>query len=201
MNDHTYCWARLDGGARNPEVLMAQARGPMRDDLERRGGVLYGMFVGWFGIGSGELIVVTSMAPSDGSPDEPLSQLAGTRVVEKHLLRPTVRPTSTDALTRPGLYVSRFFHVKTVDVDEVVRLSQEAWRTFETSSAYRSEPQALWRTAYPTEQSDVLLLTWYDNFTSWEVSRDPAPAARDNFRRRHTLTSGTIAYATRLVVD
>src|SRR5262245_33917166 len=201
MNDHTYCWARLDGGTRNPDALLERVRGSLREELQRRGGVLYGVFTGWFGIGSGELIVVTSMAAADGSPDEPLSQLAGVRIVEKHLLQPTVRPTQTDPLQRRGLYVSRFFDVKTVDVDEVVRLSQEAWRTFETSTTYRSEPQALWRTARPGDRSVVLLLTWYDNFTSWEISRDPAPAARDNFRRRHAVTNGTIAYATRLIVD
>ena len=34
---------------------------------------------------------------------------------------------------------------------------------------------------------------------SWQTSRQPAPAARENFQQRHLLTQGTIAYATRLI--
>jgi hypothetical protein len=47
----------------------------------------------------------------------------------------------------------------------------------------------------------MLLLTWYDGLGSWQTSRQPAPDARENFRRRHALTAGTIAYATRLLTD
>lgn len=198
-NEHRYCWARLATGARNVDGLLSQL-GDLSASMRARGGTLYGVFAGWFGIGSGELIVVTSAPRSAAAPDAPLETLAGIRIVEKHLLVPTVRPTHNEPLTRPGLYVSRFFDVHSTDVPEVVRLSQEAWRTFEVSDRYRSEPQALWRSADPqSERSVVLLLTWYDNFTSWEVSRDAAPEARANFQRRHALTAGTIAYATRLV--
>jgi hypothetical protein len=45
----------------------------------------------------------------------------------------------------------------------------------------------------------MLLCTWYDGFASWETSRAPAAAARENFRRRHALTASTWAIATRLV--
>jgi hypothetical protein len=46
----------------------------------------------------------------------------------------------------------------------------------------------------------MLLCTWYDGLESWQLSREPAPEAATNFRRRHALTLGTIAYATRLIV-
>jgi len=42
-------------------------------------------------------------------------------------------------------------------------------------------------------------LTWYDGLNSWQASRQPAPEAAQNFRRRAQLTLGTVAYATRLV--
>lgn len=45
----------------------------------------------------------------------------------------------------------------------------------------------------------MLLCTWYDGLNSWQRSRTPAPEATENFRRRHALTSGTIAFATRLL--
>ena len=46
----------------------------------------------------------------------------------------------------------------------------------------------------------MMLVTWYDGFDSWEISRNPAPAARENFSRRRDLTLQTYAVATRLVI-
>jgi len=157
---------------------------------------VYGVFGGLFGIGSGELVVVTSQPREHAS----LAAPAGARVVEQHFLLPTVRPETPGSLERPGVYVFRFFHVKNADVDEIVRVSAEAWVTFENTDAYRSEPQALFspRDRQP-ERGWMLLLTWYDGFASWETSRQPAPQARASFARRHALTFGTIAYATRLI--
>ena len=86
------------------------------------------------------------------------------------------------------------------DVEEIAALSQEAWTTFEDTDAYRAEPQGLFCLADRSDERGVmLLLTWYDGLGSWVTSRRPAPAARENFVRRHALTAGTIAYATQLI--
>lgn len=62
-----------------------------------------------------------------------------------------------------------------------------------------SEPVALLRSAdRHGERGRMLLLTWYDNLTSWERSRTPHPEATTNFRRRAALAKSAIAYATRL---
>ncbi len=94
----------------------------------------------------------------------------------------------------------RFFDVRNADVEEIAALSNEAWITFEDTDAYAAEPQALFCQADRSEERGVmLLLTWYDGLVSWQTSRKPAPESRENFQRRHALTAGTIAYATRLV--
>jgi hypothetical protein len=158
---------------------------------------VWGRFFGLFGIGSNELVLMLH-GPRD-LPVEPI-EAAGFEVVERHALVPTVRPKAFAPLTRPGLYVFRFFDVRNVDVEEIAGLSQEAWTSFEDTDAYAAEPQGLFCQAdRSTERGVMLLLTWYDGLESWQTSRQPAPEARENFKRRHQLTLGTIAYATRLL--
>ena len=160
---------------------------------------LWGAFSGLFGIGSNELIMV--LHGSRETPTGAVSQ-AGFELVEQHVLVPTVRPTAFAPLTRRGLYVFRFFDVRNADVDKIAALSYEAWTTFENTDAYQAEPQALFCQANRNDERGVmLLLTWYDGFNSWQTSRQPAKPARENFRKRHALTAGTIAYATQLIIS
>jgi hypothetical protein len=160
----------------------------------------WGLFFGLFGLASNELYL---MAEGDvGGLSDRLLSLDSVADVETTLLEATVRPTSPEPLDRDGLYVFRFFEVANVDVEEIVAISKKAWESFETSEAYESEPVGLFRQSdLADERGRMLLLTWYDGFESWTTSRKPDPAARDLFRRRHQLTEGTIAYATRLLKE
>ena len=159
---------------------------------------VWGMFHGLFGVASNELIVVTY--GDVGHVHDAVAGMDEVIAANTLLLEPTVRPTEHAPRTRDGLYVFRFFEVEHKDVDEIAALSFEAWKTFENVDAYRAEPQALFRqqdTTAPTGR--MLLCTWYDGLNSWQASRTPPATAGANFRQRHTLTRGTIAYATRLL--
>ncbi len=161
------------------------------------GSDVWGAFSGLFGIGSNELVLVLH---GDARAATRAVTGAGFEVVEQHALVPTIRPSAFAPLTRQGLYVFRFFDVRNADVGEIAALSGEAWTSFEVSDAYEAEPQGLFCQADRRDERGVmLLLTWYDGLGSWQTSRKPAPEARANFQRRHELTAGTIAYATRLV--
>jgi len=159
---------------------------------------LWGAFHGLFGVASNELIVV-----SYGDVDHVHDVIAGMdEVVAANtlLLEPTVRPTQYAPRTREGLYVFRFFEVDHKDVDEIAALSFEAWKTFENVDDYQAEPQGLFRQQDTTAATGrMLLCTWYDGLNSWQASRTPPATARENFRQRHALTKGTLAYATRLL--
>ena len=175
---------------------------------------LVGTFMGLFGIGNHEVFALLAAPSADAGAEARIRSglPVDIEVCAAMTMRATARPATDAPLQREGLYVFRFFDVRDGDVDEVVRLSCTAWETFESpaglpSTGYTSEPMALFR---PSRQNDapvhdadargrMLLLTWYDNFTSWERSRTPAPEAAENFRRRAELTSRTIAYATRAV--
>ena len=163
---------------------------------------VWGTFHGLFGIASNELVTVTvGDDEAVAASVETVSGLDAVEGVASLRLVPTVRPTSSQPLTREGLYVFRFFEVAHRDVEEIAALSAEAGTSFETVDAYRAEPQGLFcQRDRSAERGRMLLLTWYDGLNSWQTSRQPPQAARANFQRRHALTTGTVAYATRLVV-
>lgn len=162
-----------------------------------QGVAVWGVWHGLFGLASNELYVVLVGAQevdaSSQLPDD-------SRVIDNLVLAPTVRPESSEPCTTPGLYVFRTFAVNNSDVDEVARLSKQAWSTFEATDAYRAQPMGLFCEAdRSAARGTMLLVTWYDGLGSWQTSRTPAPEARDSFRRRHALTHATTAVATRLV--
>ena len=60
----------------------------------------------------------------------PLSQLIPEHnfiLRETYQLSPTVRPTEHTPRTKGGIYVFRWFDVFNRDVEEIVKLSDEAW--------------------------------------------------------------------------
>ncbi len=197
--ERTFHWARLKGPQRNWQPIFEQIGQTTLPALEERDAHLWGAFHGLFGIGSNEIIMVTSW----GLDHDPVAELTlpdNVERVEEIVLVPTVRPARDQQLTRPGLYVFRFFDVRNADVEEIAELSHTAWTTFEDTSEYAAEPQGLFcQKDRSSERGVMLLLTWYDGLNSWQTSRRPHPDATANFRRRHELTFGTIAYATRLI--
>ena len=159
----------------------------------------WGAFHGLFGVGSNELIVVTYGDVE--AVDAAIAAADEVSEVDTLLLEPTVRPTSDERRSREGLYVFRFFDVAHKDVDEIASLSFEAWKDFETGTDYSAIPQGLFRQHdVSAAAGKMLLCTWYDGLNSWQASRTPPGEAGTRFRRRHALTQGTIAYATRLLV-
>lgn len=171
-------------------------------EAEQSGYSLYGVFFGLLGMVSNELYLVVMREDNAPMLDErrSISNLVerhGLSLQERYHLCPTVRPAEHTMRSRDGIYVFRWFDVLNRDVDEIVRLSDEAWASFE--EGFDSEIQGLFAECdRSNEQGKMLLLTWYQNLTVWEASRQPSNEARDRFRRRHDLTIETIAIATRL---
>ncbi len=167
-----------------------------RDALQ--GGAVWGVWFGQFGIPANELLIMTC-SPTNHPPAADLARLAGGELVETQSWLPTVRPTEVQPLGEPGLYVFRYFDVDAVNIDEIAALSDAAWSSFEHAGAYAARPLGLFRPAGDAMgRVRMLLLTWYDGFDSWSISRQPPPQARENFARRNALTHATVAYATRL---
>jgi hypothetical protein len=187
-----------------PGIAAQRLLGPLREQsvpaFESAGGKLWGVFTGLLGLDTRELYLVTSWQPGAARSQAVASSLpADARIVHERAMLPTVRPLTPEPMTRPGVYVFRWFEVNNKDIDEIAALSKEAWETFENTTAYQAEPQALLRDAdAAAAQGTMLLVTWYDTLRSWELSRTPAPEARANFVKRAQLTLSALPIATRL---
>ena len=161
---------------------------------------VWGTFHGLFGVGSNELIAVTVGDDDAVAASIETARRLDVEHVDALTLKPTARPKSADPLTREGLYVFRFLDVAHADVDEIASLSGQAWRTFESPDDYQAQAQALFCQRDRSQvRGRMLLLTWYDGLNSWQTSREPPATAAALFQKRRTLTSGSIAYATRLI--
>jgi hypothetical protein len=179
-----------DRGRPGSARLIQLINGELEKTLSVEGSSLYGIFVPLFGLASNEIYLV-SYAQKPTTLDLPpeIQELSCRDLI------PTVRPTEDEPRSRPGIYVFRWFSVAADSVDEIVRLSSEAWPTFEAS--FETEVQGLF-----VDQGDspggMLLITWYKDLSVWEESRQPPEKARDNFLRRHQLTLSALPIATML---
>ena len=195
-------WARISSPGRGFAALAREIETSTLPALEAEDGKRWMLANGLFGLWTHELLLVTCW-PEGGSPGARLASVLppGASLVAHYDFLPTARPLSTDPPAKPGMYVHRLFGVDGANVDRFVHLSQEAWRTFETSADYESQPQGLFKQRnHPKDDGLMLLVTWYDRLESWERSRAPAPEAAANFRERAQLTRRSIAYATRLLI-
>lgn len=177
--------------------LVQQCHGEIRKDLARSSATLYGVFPALFGLASNELYLVTYAEDAIN-----LSLPTGIEELSTHNLEPTVRPQTHAPRQTPGVYVFRWFSVANRSIEEIARLSGEAWPTFEGS--FETEVQGLFREqgaaeGNPDDTSTMLLITWYRDLSVWEVSRHPPQEARDNFIRRHQLTLSATPIATTLM--
>ena len=197
---NTYCYMHLRGEGRDHSALRDALTGHVFGAWRQAGITVWGVWEGIFGVASNELLVV---AAASGQRDQSVftAALGGEiELLDSLLLKATARPEGLNPCENPGLYVFRFFDVQNQDVEEIARLSALAWQTFEGGAGYQAEPQGLFAEAEAgTGPGTMLLVTWYDGLDSWQTSRQPAPEAMENFRRRRNLTSGTRALATRLV--
>jgi hypothetical protein len=190
-----FCFSQLRSGDGAWQSIWERLRGGELARIETAGISLWGAFVGVFGLGSSDLLLLTQSTNDSARP----RAIGAAEIVAQLDLMPTARPAlPAAALSRSGLYVLRFFDLDEANVDEFVALSTSAWQTFERGAGYSAEPMGLFRSFAGAPSARMLLVTWYDGFASWEASRRPPDAARENFARRHALTRATIAYATRL---
>lgn len=174
-------------------------------EAKKSGYSLYGLFFGLFGLASNELYWVAVKEHNGPFLDgiTSLSKMIANHhlsLQESYQLNPTVRPTEHTMRTKGGIYVFRWFDVHNRDVDEIVKLSNEAWIPFEGD--FDSEIQGLFAEGDRShERGKMLLLTRYRDLNVWEASRRPSKEAREKFLRRHDLTIETTAIVTRLFVS
>jgi hypothetical protein len=197
-DSYRFHYVRVAASSSDPdgERLEKRLQTGLQADLQTDSSAVHvwGVWRGMFGVGSDERVVVLA-APADQGHADVVSAVAQGQALDTLALKPTVRPLSLRACSRPGLYVFRRFMLKEDSSEEFAALSVNAWRTFETSDQFESEPQGLFYCSPAKTEHMMLLVTWYDSLASWQTSRQPHPDARENFVRRRALTRSTSALA------
>ncbi len=156
----------------------------------------WGIFPGLFGLGTNEAYWVYQTDPgmTDGSVFSPNDEL---EVIEANRFSATVRPVEFVECAKSGIYVFRWFEVSDDRIAEVVRLSNEAWTSFE--GGFDTEIQGLF-TVDGQGRYRMVLVTWYRDLSVWQASREPAPEAKQNFVARQALLTSARPIATRLEI-
>lgn len=179
------------------EVLqrLEEAVQPILDDA---GGTLYASWTPvefprtapFVGLGKRQLVVMAAWPDKERAQalDAPLRALDGVTAVTTETLAPIYLADGLNVPTGPGFYVHREELYRPSDVDEAVRLSREAWKTFEPTFGVRVI--GLFREGSSTsEVTRLLRIVWYGSFEDWTASRQFTrdPESRRRFRARAQL--------------
>jgi hypothetical protein len=185
-----YLFVRLKPGGGRPAFL-SHLGGPARAAVRAIGGEIIGVFTPQLGWDSNELAVLIRWSEGLGQPrDAAIAGIGAAPQVagfERHALGSTVRPRLEDQLKPGGIYVHRWFEIRSADREEFVRLSAEGWIDFERRFATNIFG-LLAETAPRAPTLKLLLLTRYADHGVWEASRDPTTDAMKSFQRRAQLT-------------
>lgn len=158
-------------------------------------------------LGPNELLVMIAWpdesvdAPS-GRADRALTVLDEVVRVRTRLFRSTVRPERVSELSRPGFFVHRLSTFAPEDINTVIRLSVEAWQTFEPT--FGAEVIGLFRETPDRDgTAQMLRIAWYRSYEGWQESRmfGRDPSSLERFRARGELQIDSEGYAGALAVN
>jgi hypothetical protein len=199
---YQYTTLRLARGRNVATRVASHLVGEGGTRLAEAGGSLYGLWAGQLGFSSDEAVLITVW------PDERTARLnaeahvSGSAAVvdaTSECLVPTLRPKDPTPPTGPGMFVLRWFDIEADALPEVIRLSGEAWETFE--KIYDARIFGLFRASQAEPgHARLLLITRYASYAVWEDSRSgDDPDAWKRFIRRHELTYSTVGRSAVLV--
>jgi hypothetical protein len=208
MTDYyEYLHIRVAKKGWRPMIEQLRKRG--LDALESAGMQFYALWMGQIGMPTNEGIIMThsdDRVRENVRENPALRELDGVELVQLEQLVATVRPVVPHVPNLPGVYMHRRFEVAAPDWPEFVRLSEEAWVSFEES--FDANIVGLWQSQCPNGTPvtvHALLVTRYASFAEWERSRGENAKnqkERDTwqkFVRRHELTQHMVATAMELV--
>ena len=196
--NHLFTYSIIETEAA-PTNLLPSIKKTMTPILDDVGATLYSVWVPvrmpdsapFEGLTATQLALMAAWPDQDiqiSALDATLTALDGVSRVTTNILIPIYLAESLAVPTEAGFYVHREELYHPLDVNEAVRLSQEAWETWE--STFGTRVTGLFR-----EQSDsvevahLLRIVWYRSFDGWLDSRDAArdPEARRRFAARRLL--------------
>ena len=194
-----------DAEGSTPSRAYAEAVRARLPGIAAAGGQVLGLFTPQIGWVARQAALLVRWGPDAKGREKEIGGLMRGKTItfaQRGKLTATSRPAPADRPRPGGIYVHRWFVVKTANVPEFLALSQEGWRDFET----RFETNIFGLFTADRSPADsrsgvqrLLLITRYKDHGVWETSRDPTTAAMAAFQRRATITQDTWNASTLLV--
>jgi len=203
MYDYLFLDLDADPGTPPSRAYVEQVKARL-PSIQAGGGEVLGLFtpqIGWVARQAALLVRWAPDAKARESEVRALMRGKALRVAQRGKLTPTLRPAPADQPEPGGIYVHRWFVVKTGDVAEFLQLSSQGWPDFEAKfdtkifGLFTAERTSL---DISGGVQRLLLITRYRDHGVWEASRDPSTEAMVAFRRRQLLTRDTWAASTLL---
>ncbi len=195
---HVFTYSIIETEAA-PTNLLPSIKKTMTPILDDVGAKLYSVWVPvrmpdsapFEGLTATQLALMAAWPDQDiqaSALDATLTALDGVSRVTTNILIPIYLAESLAVPTETGFYVHREELYHPLDVHEAVRLSQEAWETWE--STFGTRVTGLFRKQSDSvEVAHLLRIVWYQSFDGWLDSRDADrdPEARRRFAARRLL--------------
>ena len=196
MYDYIFLDLNHDPGVPPTRAYLQQVR-ERAPAIQAAGGDILGLFtpqIGWFARQAALLVRWSGDAKGRAGHVSALSTGKNVKAAQRGRLTATLRPAPTDKIQPGGIYVHRWFIVKSADVPQFLELSGTGWADFEVK--FDTKIFGLFtadRTPNDVSSGTVrlLLLTRYKDHGVWETSRDTSTAAMAAFAKRQAITRDT----------
>ena len=188
-----------------PSRAYAEAVRARQPAIAAAGGQVLGLFSPQIGWVARQAALLVRWGPDAKRREGEVNGLMRNKAVsfaQRGKLTATSRPDPADRPRPGGIYVHRWFVVKTANVPEFLALSQAGWGDFE--ARFEANIFGLFTADRSAADSRsgmqrLLLITRYKDHGVWETSRDPTTAAMAAFQRRAAITQDTWNASTLLV--
>lgn len=206
---HTFSYTIIDADVSAGELLVALQAGVL-SRIAERGATLYAVWTPaqkptdapFAGLKNNQVSVMLAWSDSPerrlSELDRDIKRLDAVTVVSSRLFDAIYLPEGLDIPTAQGFYVHREEKYGAADVNDAVRLSKEAWQTWE--SAWGVKVVGLFREIQnDASYSNLNRIAWYPSYEAWLATRnnqDQESAKRFQARRQLLIEGSGIAIAT-----
>lgn len=180
-------------------------------ELEQQGAVVYATWLfaekpddaPFNGLTKNQIGLMLAWPNGSANPLEAITQtlsfLDNVNIVSSRLFQAMYLPAGLNVPTASGFYVHREEHYKSDDVDDAVRLSKEAWQTWEPF--WEVKVIGLFRELGPEAEFENLnRIVWYPSYEAWLNTRnftsEMQSASRFRERRLLLIPGSGVAIAT-----
>ena len=189
------CWSQVSDQIRQIKSFKATEGEP----------ALYGIWRSQIGLPRDTITLISTWPNADIARSKVAdihNQLALVQRSRATIMVPTLRPKTAKSPVMQGNYAFRWFQTPTENFEEFLKLSEDAWPSFENS--YDAQVIGLWRLMENQKKNiKTLVLTRRPGLSMWERSKIPQTPkeiiTRQKLSRRYDLCDQTVVYTSTLL--